>query len=87
MLYVDKLFCFFIQNIVAYHNESLPGHDVLVEAYSCMMDVADHLNEMKRNQERRAEIQKLLLGSSGMDLSSFGDLILEVLKDNLYTIF
>lgn len=66
-----------LKNIVSHHNESLPGHEILVQAHTSMMDVANHLNEMKRNQERRTEIQRLLLGNNGMDLSSFGDLILE----------
>lgn len=71
-------FSIIFQNIVTHHDESLPGHDILVEAYNCMMNVADHLNKLMHNQERRAEVQKLILASSGMNLSHFGDLILEV---------
>ena len=46
-----------------------------------MTNMAQHINEMKRKHEhavRIQEIQSTLYGWEGADLTTFGDLVLEV---------
>lgn len=57
------------------------GHDVIQCALNGMVDVAVRINEMKRQHERTVrvqEIQSRLYDWRGDDLTTFGDLILEV---------
>jgi hypothetical protein len=73
-----------LQNIVNNHDSNEEGHEDIVNALTCMVDMARHINEMKRNHERMLRTQELqaALGSTwskDIKLISFGDLILEVL--------
>ena len=57
------------------------GHDVICEAFQSMTDMAQHINEMKRQHERAVhiqEIQSTLFGWDGADLTTYGNLLLEV---------
>ena len=57
------------------------GYDTVYRALKCMTNVAQHTNEMKRRHERAVhiqEIQSLLFGWTGDDLTTYGDLVLEV---------
>jgi len=57
------------------------GHDVIERALQGMVGVACSINEMRRQHEnavRVQEIQSHLYGWDGADLTTLGDLILEV---------
>lgn len=57
------------------------GYDTLSEALESMTSVAQHINEMKRKHEhavRIQEIQSQLSEWDGADLTTYGDLVLEV---------
>jgi hypothetical protein len=64
--------------------EGTPGHDVVETAVDRMVAIAMYINEMKRRHERllrTQELQNMLSGSTrGIDLTSYGDLVLEVLS-------
>ncbi len=72
-----------LQNIV----ESLDaaaaatGRETIAEALESMTRVAQHINEMKRKHEhavRVQEVQSTLSDWDGADLTTYGDLVLEV---------
>ena len=72
-----------LQNIFDhYEDDDKPGgRDVIQRALDGMVDVAGRINEMKRQHERAVrvqEIQSRLYGWHGNDLTTLGDLILEV---------
>lgn len=72
---------FFHQNICNNHDTSEEGHGVIEKALDSMMNVATHINEMKRQHEhalRLQEIQCHLCDWDGTDLMTLGNLILEV---------
>ena len=51
-----------------------------------MTNVAQHINEMKRKHEhavRIQEIQSILYGWEGADLTTFGDIVLEVRRQTV----
>ncbi len=57
------------------------GRETVAEALASMTNVAQHINEMKRQHEhavRIQEIQSLLFEWDGEDLTTYGDLVLEV---------
>jgi len=63
------------------YDPSAPGYDVIALALSSMMNVAMSINEVKREHERSvraAEIHNLLCDMNGIDISSLGELVLEV---------
>ncbi|NWS49153.1 PKHG3 protein, partial [Probosciger aterrimus] len=67
---------------IAKHFEHKFGDDyeVVLEAIDTMTCVAWYINDMKRKHEhaiRQQEIQSLLLGWKGPDLTSYGELVLE----------
>ncbi|NWS74586.1 PKHG3 protein, partial [Crotophaga sulcirostris] len=67
---------------IAKHFENKAGDDyeVVLEAIDTMTCVAWYINDMKRKHEhaiRQQEIQSLLLGWKGPDLTSYGELVLE----------
>ncbi|KAM6068301.1 LOW QUALITY PROTEIN: pleckstrin homology domain-containing family G member 3 [Theristicus caerulescens] len=67
---------------IAKHFEHKSGDDyeVVLEAIDTMTCVAWYINDMKRKHEhaiRQQEIQSLLLGWKGPDLTSYGELVLE----------
>ncbi|NXI46198.1 PKHG3 protein, partial [Galbula dea] len=67
---------------IAKHFEHKSGEDyeVVLEAIDTMTCVAWYINDMKRKHEhaiRQQEIQSLLLGWKGPDLTSYGELVLE----------
>ena len=79
------IFCgsVFFQNILSHMDRSLDGVDVIETALSSMTNMAQHINEMKRKHEhtvRIQEIQSQLDEWDGEDLTTYGDLILEVRK-------
>ncbi|NXU49490.1 PKHG3 protein, partial [Turnix velox] len=67
---------------IAKHFEIKSGEDyeLVLEAIDTMTCVAWYINDMKRKHEhaiRQQEIQSLLLGWKGPDLTSYGELVLE----------
>ncbi|RLV97194.1 hypothetical protein DV515_00011927 [Chloebia gouldiae] len=67
---------------IARHFEHKAGDDyeLVLEAINTMTCVAWYINDMKRKHEhaiRQQEIQSLLLGWKGPDLTSYGELVLE----------
>ncbi|NXA98275.1 PKHG3 protein, partial [Melanocharis versteri] len=67
---------------IARHFEHKAGDDyeLVLEAIDTMTCVAWYINDMKRKHEhaiRQQEIQSLLLGWKGPDLTSYGELVLE----------
>ncbi|NWQ81276.1 PKHG3 protein, partial [Columbina picui] len=80
-----------VQRILKYHlllqeiakhfeHKSGDDYDVVLEAIDTMTCVAWYINDMKRKHEhaiRQQEIQSLLLGWKGPDLTSYGELVLE----------
>ena len=79
-----KMTCYAIfcpQNLLNNFDVRQAGYDVVCRALQCMTNVAHHTNEMKRRHERAVhiqEVQSLLVGWSGDDLTTYGDLLLEV---------
>jgi len=72
------------QNIVNNHDAMERGHEVIERALQGMVGVARSINEMRRQHEnavRVQEIQSHLYGWDGADLTTLGDLILEVRLD------
>ncbi|CAG0901688.1 unnamed protein product [Darwinula stevensoni] len=66
-----------LQNLAKHINEELDGYNILVNALSAMTGIAHHINEMKRKHEhavRVQEIQSLLYGWPGEDLTQYGEL-------------
>uniref|UniRef100_T1IRR7 DH domain-containing protein n=1 Tax=Strigamia maritima TaxID=126957 RepID=T1IRR7_STRMM len=69
-----------LQNIVKHYDSSQVGYDVIVNALASMTGMAHHINDMKRKHEhavRVQEIQSLLFGWEGADLTTFGELVAE----------
>lgn len=69
-----------LQNIVKQSSSDAEGYSDIVNALSTMTAIAHHINEMKRKHEhavRVQEIQSLLLGWEGEDLTTFGELCAE----------
>ncbi|KAL1124326.1 hypothetical protein AAG570_002094, partial [Ranatra chinensis] len=69
-----------LQNIVKNLQPDAEGYGSVVDALSTMTGIAHHINEMKRKHEhavRVQEIQSLLLGWHGEDLTTFGELCAE----------
>lgn len=57
------------------------GYQIIEDALESMTEVAQHINEMKRKHEhavRVQEIQSQLKDWNGADLTTYGDLVLEV---------
>lgn len=69
------------KNIFNNHDTSEEGHAVIEKALDAMMKVALHINEMKRQHEHAVHIQEIqshLCDWDGADLTTLGDLIIEV---------
>ncbi|KAF6214783.1 hypothetical protein GE061_009526 [Apolygus lucorum] len=69
-----------LNNIVKNSAPDLDGFGDVVDALSTMTAIAHHINEMKRKHEhavRVQEIQSLLLGWQGEDLTTYGELCAE----------
>ncbi|XP_073987423.1 guanine nucleotide exchange factor in mesoderm isoform X3 [Rhodnius prolixus] len=69
-----------LQNIVRNSAADAEGYGDIVDALSTMTAIAHHINDMKRKHEhavRVQEIQSLLLGWQGEDLTTFGELCAE----------
>ena len=69
-----------LQNILNNFDESWPGHSTVLTALESMTCMAQHINDMKRKHEhllRVQEIQSILYGWTGADLTTFGELVLE----------
>nr|CAD7454630.1 unnamed protein product [Timema tahoe] len=67
-------------NIVKHYVHEAEGYSDIVEALSAMTGIAHHINNMKRRHEhavRVQEIQSLLYGWEGEDLTTFGELCAE----------
>ncbi|CAL4062510.1 unnamed protein product, partial [Meganyctiphanes norvegica] len=64
-------------NIVKHFEKDKPGYSEVVDALSSMTEMAHHINDMKRKHEhaiRVQEIQSLLYGWQGEDLTTYGEL-------------
>ncbi|XP_049853419.1 uncharacterized protein LOC126334820 isoform X1 [Schistocerca gregaria] len=69
-----------LQNIVKHYVYEAEGYSDIVDALSTMTGIAHHINNMKRRHEhavRVQEIQSLLYGWEGEDLTTFGELCAE----------
>ncbi|KDR08121.1 hypothetical protein L798_01654, partial [Zootermopsis nevadensis] len=69
-----------LQNIVKHYVYEGEGYKDIVDALSAMTGIAHHINNMKRRHEhavRVQEIQSLLYGWEGEDLTTFGELCAE----------
>ncbi|ODM93541.1 Pleckstrin y domain-containing family G member 3 [Orchesella cincta] len=69
-----------LQNIVKTYDHEADGCDLIVDALSAMTNIAHHINDMKRRHEhavRVQEIQSLLYGWQGEDLTTYGELCAE----------
>ncbi|KAL7648009.1 UNVERIFIED_CONTAM: hypothetical protein RMT77_001625 [Armadillidium vulgare] len=67
-------------NIVKNFGNDRPGHSHIWNALSAMTGIAHHINDMKRRHEhavRVQEIQSLLYGWQGEDLTTYGELAAE----------
>ncbi|XP_073498360.1 pleckstrin homology domain-containing family G member 3 [Phyllobates terribilis] len=69
-----------LQEIAKHFDIDKEGYEVVEEAIETMTGVAWYINDMKRKHEhavRQQEIQSLLLNWSGLDLTTYGELVLE----------
>ncbi|XP_063229434.1 uncharacterized protein LOC134534785 isoform X2 [Bacillus rossius redtenbacheri] len=69
-----------LQNIVKNSSGEAAGYSDIVDALAAMTGIAHHINNMKRRHEhaiRVQEIQSLLYGWEGEDLTTFGELCAE----------
>lgn len=70
-----------LQNIVKHCDRSqTPGYSDIIVALSAMTGIAHHINDMKRKHEhavRVQEVQSLLDGWPGEDLTTYGELVAE----------
>ncbi|XP_072284629.1 pleckstrin homology domain-containing family G member 3 isoform X2 [Pyxicephalus adspersus] len=69
-----------LQEIAKHFDVDKEGYEVVEEAIETMTGVAWYINDMKRKHEhavRQQEIQSLLLNWKGMDLTTYGELVLE----------
>ncbi|KAM5129926.1 pleckstrin homology domain-containing family G member 3 isoform 2-T2 [Mantella aurantiaca] len=69
-----------LQEIAKHFDVNKEGYEVVEEAIETMTGVAWYINDMKRKHEhavRQQEIQSLLLNWKGMDLTTYGELVLE----------
>ncbi|XP_066464725.1 pleckstrin homology domain-containing family G member 3-like isoform X2 [Eleutherodactylus coqui] len=69
-----------LQEIAKHFDVDKEGYEVVEEAIETMTGVAWYINDMKRKHEhavRQQEIQSLLLNWKGLDLTTYGELILE----------
>jgi hypothetical protein len=72
--------CVSEQNLANSYDANEPGRDVIVDALNHMVDIARHINEVKRQHERTEELQSALAvgWSKGVQKIGFGQLIMEV---------
>ena len=73
------------QNILNNYEESWAGYSTVQSALESMTFMAQHINDMKRKHEhllRIQEVQSLLYGWDGADLTTFGELVLEVMVNS-----
>ncbi|KAG9509946.1 Cullin-3 [Fragariocoptes setiger] len=73
-----------LQNLIKYmaEDDSVPeeSRQSVVNALAVMTSIASHINNMKKRHEhavRVQEVQSILLGWDGPDLTTFGDLIMD----------
>ncbi|RWS13044.1 uncharacterized protein B4U79_13565 [Dinothrombium tinctorium] len=69
-----------LQNIVKNTDKESEGYEDIKNALSVMTNIACHINNMKRKHEhavRVQEIQSLLYGWEGQDLTTYGELMAE----------
>ncbi|KAM8921335.1 pleckstrin homology domain-containing family G member 3 [Pelodytes ibericus] len=69
-----------LQEIAKHYDVKAEGYEVIEEAIETMTGVAWYINDMKRKHEhavRQQEIQSLLLNWKGLDLTTYGELVLE----------
>ena len=65
------------------HDDNDEGHEVVATAMECMVVVAKHINELKRQHDRLVrthELRSSFASGSGIDIIGFGELVLEVRK-------
>ncbi|XP_056623490.1 pleckstrin homology domain-containing family G member 3 isoform X2 [Triplophysa dalaica] len=69
-----------LQEIAKHFDSEEDGYDVVIDAIDTMTGVAWYINDMKRKHEhavRLQEIQSLLINWKGLDLTSYGELVLD----------
>ncbi|XP_063296274.1 pleckstrin homology domain-containing family G member 3 [Pelobates fuscus] len=69
-----------LQEISKHYDANAEGNEAIQEAIETMTGVAWYINDMKRKHEhavRLQEIQSLLLNWKGLDLTTYGELVLE----------
>ncbi|KAK2709568.1 hypothetical protein QYM36_013293 [Artemia franciscana] len=68
------------QNIIKMYDPTAADMNIILAASSAMTGIAQHTNDMKRRHEhsiRVQEIQSLLYGWTGQDLTTYGELVAE----------
>jgi hypothetical protein len=78
---VNCLLLFLTQNLLNNHDVLEPGHVTIEMAVERMVNAGRLINEMKRRHEKAVhvqEIQSRLYGWDGADLTTLGDLVLDV---------
>jgi len=73
--------CVCVQNIVNNHDAVDGGHAAIERALEGMVGVARSINEMRRQHESAVHVQEIqshLYGWHGADLTTLGQLVLEV---------
>ncbi|KAG1682241.1 Pleckstrin y domain-containing family G member 1 [Nymphon striatum] len=69
-----------LQNLVKHYEKNKDGASDIKTALNTMTGIASHINDMKRKHEhavRVQEIQSLLYGWIGQDLTTYGELVAE----------
>jgi len=69
-----------VQNILSNFEENDPDREVVMTAWERMVDVARHINELKRQHERLVRTHELRTSLDGsVNIVGFGELNLEVI--------
>ena len=77
-----------VQNILSNFEENDPDRGVVLTAWERMVDVARHINELKRQHERLARTHELRTSLDGsVNIISFGELILEVIRGPFFVAY
>ncbi|KAG1661730.1 Transformation/transcription domain-associated protein [Nymphon striatum] len=78
---LDSILCIvYSQNLVKHYEKNKDGASDIKTALNTMTGIASHINDMKRKHEhavRVQEIQSLLYGWIGQDLTTYGELVAE----------
>lgn len=67
------------QDMCKHYNQDEQGYETICDALESMVEIARHINEMKRKHEAAIHVQEIQSQLHGMEenLTSYGDLVLE----------